>query len=185
MNVVKYIVGDATSPQGDGNKLIIHICNDINAWGAGFVLALSKKWPETKKRYHEWYKKMGKLDLGTIQTVQVEKDIAVINMIGQRGIKSNNGKPPIRYTAIEQCLSKVGDLAIKYNASVHGPRFGAGLAGGDWSTIEKIIYDKLCVRDIKVTIYDLPDGPSFIKPPSSTNLGPIGAVDPLEDIFGD
>lgn len=180
MTNIKYVVGDATNPIGDGNKLIIHVCNDINAWGAGFVLALSKKWPETKKRYHEWHKKYGKLELGNIQAVQVEKDIAVINMIGQNGIQSKNGKPPIRYGAIDKCLSKVGDLAIKYNASVHGPRFGAGLAGGDWSFIEKLIHDHLCLRHIPVTIYDLPDGPSFVKQPHSTNLGPSN---PLDDLF--
>jgi O-acetyl-ADP-ribose deacetylase (regulator of RNase III) len=39
-----YMTGDATAPVGEGQKLIVHVCNDIGAWGAGFVLALSKRW---------------------------------------------------------------------------------------------------------------------------------------------
>lgn len=49
---IKYIIGDATEPQGEGNKIIVHCCNNIGGWGAGFVLSLSKKWlePGSKER---------------------------------------------------------------------------------------------------------------------------------------
>jgi hypothetical protein len=33
---------------------------------------------------------------------------------------------------------------------------GAGLAGGDWSVIEKMIQEELCDWGIPVTVYDLP-----------------------------
>jgi len=46
-------------------------------------------------------------------------------------------------------------MALKYKASVHGPRFGAGLAKGDWNTIEQLIIENLCKKDIDVYIYDL------------------------------
>lgn len=174
---IQYVVGDATKPQGLGNKLIIHVCNDVNAWGAGFVVALSKKWPETKKRYHAWYKKNEKLELGTIQAVQVEKDIVVVNMIGQRDIKTVDGVPPIRYGAIDRCLSKVSDLAIQYNTSIHAPKFGAGLAGGDWNFIEKLIKDHLCLRDIEVTIYEWEPTAQTVKTAIAYDH------DPLEDLF--
>jgi len=36
--MITYLVGDATQPQGEGVKVIAHICNDIGAWGAGFVI---------------------------------------------------------------------------------------------------------------------------------------------------
>ncbi len=41
---INYVKGDATAPIGIGNKIIVHICNDIGRWGKGFVMALSKKW---------------------------------------------------------------------------------------------------------------------------------------------
>ncbi len=40
-------------------------------------------------------------------------------------------------------------------ASVHMPRIGAGLAGGDWREIEQIILDELAAHDLDITIYDL------------------------------
>ncbi len=41
---IKYITGDATNPEADGLRIIVHVCNDIGGWGRGFVLALSNKW---------------------------------------------------------------------------------------------------------------------------------------------
>jgi hypothetical protein len=34
---INFIVGDATTPIGDGLKIIVHVCNDIGGWGRGFV----------------------------------------------------------------------------------------------------------------------------------------------------
>ncbi len=152
---ITYIKGDATSPKQDGNKIIIHVCNDIGGWGRGFVLALSKKWKEPELEYKNWYKSRIRFELGEVQFVQVESDLWVANMIGQRGIKrSKNGTPPIRYEAVETALNKVAAKAKELNASVHAPRFGAGLAGGDWNKIEPLIIDNLCLENIEVTVYD-------------------------------
>lgn len=41
-------------------------------------------------------------------------------------------------------------------ATVHAPRFGAGLAGGDWTIIERLIQEYLTDGTREVTIYDLP-----------------------------
>ncbi|XXU05921.1 hypothetical protein WMF40_38440 [Sorangium sp. So ce854] len=51
MNVIDYRTGDATEPAGAGPRIICHVCNDIGGWGRGFVVALSKKWPEPEARY--------------------------------------------------------------------------------------------------------------------------------------
>jgi hypothetical protein len=40
---LRYIVGDATAPE-DRPAVIAHVCNDVEAWGKGFVLALSRRW---------------------------------------------------------------------------------------------------------------------------------------------
>lgn len=40
---IHYLKGDATNPVGPGPKIIAHICNDIAAWGKGFVLAVSMR----------------------------------------------------------------------------------------------------------------------------------------------
>jgi O-acetyl-ADP-ribose deacetylase (regulator of RNase III) len=160
---IKYVQGDATSPSGDGKKLIIHVCNDIGAWGAGFVLAISKKWPQPETNYKSWRKKSqpgqgdSEFKLGNIQIVKVEDDVYVVNMIGQRGIRTKKGVPPVRYDAIEECLKKVALVAKSINASIHAPKFGAGLAGGDWTIIEKLIEKHLCDENLDVTVYEFED----------------------------
>ncbi len=52
---INYVVGDATQPIGEGPKIIVHVCNDVGAWGCGFVLALSERWPVTEQRYRAWH----------------------------------------------------------------------------------------------------------------------------------
>jgi O-acetyl-ADP-ribose deacetylase (regulator of RNase III) len=46
MKPIEYVQGDATRPQGPGNKIIVHICNDVGGWGKGFVLTLAGVNPE-------------------------------------------------------------------------------------------------------------------------------------------
>jgi len=151
MNTINYVKGDATSPQGEGLKIIPHICNNIGAWGAGFVMALSRKWSEPERVYRA--KK--NYSLGDVDLVLVEKDIFVANMIAQNDIVSNlrtGQKAPIRYYALVEALEKVNKFAKENNGSIHAPMFGAGLAGGDWDKIEDIIRR---VTTVPVTIYKL------------------------------
>ena len=152
-----YQIGDATNPQTQGNKLIVHCCNDIGAWGKGFVVAISKRWPKAEKAYREWYKDRNDNDfaLGEVQFVQVQTDIWVANLIGQHGIASKQNPFPIRYGAIEQGLDKVADFAIVNQCSVHMPRIGCGLAGGNWQQIASIIEQTLIKKGLCVTVYDL------------------------------
>ncbi|MDU1892957.1 MAG: macro domain-containing protein [Dysgonomonas sp.] len=157
MSTIKYLKGDATSPQASGIKIIAHISNDIGGWGKGFVLAISKRWPEPEKAFRQWHRERAKNDfaLGNIQIVQVETYIYVANMLGQRGIKMGRSTGvPVRYDAIESCLEKLAKEAVRLGASVHMPRIGCGLAGGKWSEIEPLIEKTLLENDIEVYIYD-------------------------------
>ena len=156
MKKIKYLKGEATSPQAKGSKIIAHICNDIGGWGKGFVLAISKRWEEPEQEYRKWHRTRNKNDfrLGAIQMIKVEKYIWVANMVGQRGIKRGSKGVPIRYEAVEECLNKLIVEAIKIDASVHIPRIGCGLAGGKWEKIEPLIIENLCKNDIEVFVYD-------------------------------
>ena len=152
---IEYIKGDATNPVGQGNKIIVHVCNDVGGWGKGFVMAISNKWKEPEQQYREWFKSQKDFALGEVQYVKVADDTWVANMIGQRDIKKDNdGNPPIRYEAISRGLEKLSVFAEEKNASVHMPRIGCGLAGGTWDKIEPIINANLSEKDIDVTVYD-------------------------------
>ena len=51
---ITYQIGDATRPIGDGPKIIAHVCNDAGGWGKGFVVAVSRRWPQSGQRYPGW-----------------------------------------------------------------------------------------------------------------------------------
>jgi len=161
-DLLNFVKGDATRPQGDGPKLIVHVCNNIGAWGAGFVMAISRRWPEPEAAYRGWYGVRDthpetRFGLGSIQHVKVEDDLYVVNMVAQhsiRGRDTSSHGPPLRYPALRQCLQKVVQLAQTQQASVHMPRIGCGLAGGMWEHVQDIIEETLVLGGVKTTVYD-------------------------------
>ncbi|MET8289093.1 macro domain-containing protein [Streptomyces sp. NPDC048448] len=156
MSGITYVRGDATVPSVKGVKLIAHVCNDIGGWGKGFVLALSRRWPEPEKAYRAWHRGRAHNDfgLGAAQFVQVERHVWVANLIGQRGIRTGSKGVPVRYEAIDAALGRLAEQAVALEASVHMPRIGCGLAGGTWSRVEPLITQRLVQRGIAVTVYD-------------------------------
>lgn len=156
---IHYTVGDATMPSTSGHAIIAHVCNDIGGWGAGFVLALSKRWKQPEVQYRQWHRDGTSASppfaLGEVQFVHVSETTVVANMIGQHGIRGNGKLPPIRYEAVDRALGRVGEEALKMGAGVHMPRIGCGLAGGTWDRIEPLILSHLSNRGIAVVVYDL------------------------------
>lgn len=155
---IKYVQGDATLPQGDGRKIIGHVCNDAGAWGSGFVLSLSKRDRNPEREYRKWF--MGDYGdweprLGEIQLVSY--DVAnqpltwVCNMIAQE-LRPVAGIP-LKTWALRHCLAKLNVQAKFGCVSVHMPRIGCGLGGAVWSDVEPIIASTL--TDCEVTVYDL------------------------------
>ncbi len=149
--MITYLTGDATEPVKKP-ALIMHVCNDIGAWGRGFVLALSKRWPDPERRYRGIGDHSIKGLLGCTQIVPVEGGVAVANMIAQHNVAAVHGRPPIRYEALATCLSHIA--VAEPGSSVHCPRIGCGLAGGSWSVVEPLI--EFYLKDREVYVYDLP-----------------------------
>jgi hypothetical protein len=167
---ITYLNGDATKPTLSKGEtgLLVHICNDVGGFGKGFVLAVSKRWPAPEKAYREWFRAKthptwGSFELGNIQIIQVSPQLSVVNMLAQQGYGKHNtnlhrtveadSKPPINYEALEKCLTKVALSARVNGASIHGPRFGCGLAGSNWGLVGPIVERTL--DGIDVSIYDL------------------------------
>jgi O-acetyl-ADP-ribose deacetylase (regulator of RNase III) len=152
---IKYLKGDATQPVGPGNKIIVHVCNDVGVWGKGFVMAISKKWKVPEMNYREWAKSGQDFDLGEVRFVQVEQTIWIANLIGQHDIKrGKDGTPPVRYGAIRKGLAKVSVFAREIIASVHMPRIGCGLAGGTWDQVEPALTHELTGMGVETVVYD-------------------------------
>lgn len=165
---ITYTTGDATDPQGEGQKIIAHICNDEGKWGSGFVVALSHRNRIAEHAYRTWYRTNlagfytetsgGPFGLGQMQMVNFADNVWVANMIAQRGIRHSPSAPrAVDYDALRAALDKVAAYATRGlgGASVHMPRIGCGLGGGTWDEIEPIIQNTLIPYGIPVTVYDL------------------------------
>jgi len=154
---IRYVTGDATAPVGDDPKVIVHVCNDLGKWGKGFVLAVSRRWKDPERVYKVAFSAAPTPVLGDVQFVAVTEALTVANLIGQHGVATRTTKtPPVRYEAIRDGLEKIAAHARARAASVHMPRIGCGLAGGEWSRIEPLIEETLLASDVDVTVYDWP-----------------------------
>jgi hypothetical protein len=202
-NQIIYRIGDATMPFVSANSsdvtvaptdiIIPHICNDLGKWGAGFVLALSRRYPEPEAAYRHWFSSGSNhlpflsearhepFELGYTQFVPVvlpspnftsadnlaqAPRLWVANMLAQHGVANRNRsrlpqQPPIRYPELQCCLAQVGEFARGLIAagsstvSTQMPRIGAGLGGGNWEIIVKLIEQELVCHGIEVTVFDL------------------------------
>lgn len=145
--------GDATKPQGKGNKLIAQVVNTSASLGAGFGKALSKNYPEVKEALAKWKDRKKDFQLGRTQLVQVKDDTYVLQMLAQKGLFPKYGEIPLQYTCLQQCLADLRKHSLELEADVYMPLIGAGHAKGNWEIIEGLIYAELVNHDIKVTIY--------------------------------
>lgn len=150
---VIYKKGDATNPQ-EQNVVIAHGCNNKGAWGAGFVIPLGNKYPAAKVGYHQWDHK----ELGSIQLIRVNPNVHVCNMVTQILGTMDGWLIPFRYQSFAECLIRLRQKMLqKELKTLVMPRVGAGLAGGNWQTIELIINKVFDKTDIRVIIYDRPE----------------------------
>jgi hypothetical protein len=137
----------------DHPVMIPHVCNNIGAWGSGFVVPLGQKYPESRKAYLE-LAKIQTLFLGETHFVKVTPNVVVANMVAQTGVSRTIRA--LRYPALVKCMQQVAEEALKIpNCQIHTPLFGAGLAGGNWLFIEELIKDCWEEQGILVNVHYL------------------------------
>jgi len=156
-----YVSGDATKPSQPGVQVLVHVCNDVGAWGKGFVIAVDKLSKEPKEYYLRQAKYGKNFKLGQVQWTFVHPQFAVVNMIAQHGLRSGSNPKPIDERALYRCLKKVDTACAALicdtddkRLSIHMPKIGAGLGGGDWDFIEGVV--DLALSRWRVFVYTLP-----------------------------
>lgn len=153
MKEIQYIQGDifAHNEFIPGPRFILHQCNNKGGWGRGFVLEISKRWAEPERVYRE----RNSYPLGDFDIVKVEDDpkTYIVNIIGQEGY-GNSARTGIIYTRLEALEKAFKELSgiLPENAIVHCPKLGAGLAGGDWNEIAKLL--QLIQRPVTVFVLE-------------------------------
>lgn len=121
--------------------IIIHGCNCFCTMGAGIAKTIKQKFPEAYSADLQT-KKGDKSKLGGISWAKVKTkngDLIVVNGYTQYNFRGRGRKAD--YEAIREVFKEVKEkfagLRIGY------PAIGAGLAGGSWSVISKIIDEEL------------------------------------------
>ena len=167
---INYVVGNAIEPIGDSNKLVVHCCNALGFMGAGIAAAIRQKWPHVYKDYSKFCKKSEDYPsclLGEVQFVKAEDGIVIANIIGQNDcgptIIGDVSIPPVDYRALEVGFAKIKKSIIEGQrkspdakvVTIHMPRIGCGLAGGEWGFIELILDSVFGNTNWEITVYDL------------------------------
>ena len=163
------IIRDRVNSKENGATIFVpHVCNNIDLFDAGFAGQVAKEYPSVKTDYHLLGKNFLQKNLGHCQTIKVFEEpqyrhkLYFVNMISQNGVKGFNNQRPLNYLALAQSMNKLaqiiymntGFLDKSENIEIHAPKFGSGLAGGNWNFISELISD--IWGKFFVTIYNYP-----------------------------
>ncbi len=147
MTTTKFVEGDLFAALDRNKKILLpHVCNNVGAFGAGFVVPLGRAFPVVRNEYLAGY---SNFSLGDTQFVKVDENLTVCNMIAQ----TLGGMRPLFYNKLVSCMEEVAQRAVDTDAEIVCPAFGGGLAGGYFKFIEQLIEDCWCKRSIPVTVY--------------------------------
>lgn len=142
MEIVK---GDAIEILMDGEAdVALSVCNCFCTMGAGFAKSVKENFPEVYEMDLQTtkgdYNKLG--TIGLVDVVRGARKFIVVNMYGQYHFGSGL---QVNYSALRLCLNKVTKM-LDPKLTICYPKIGAGLAGGDWDVISKIIDKELSGR---------------------------------------
>jgi O-acetyl-ADP-ribose deacetylase (regulator of RNase III) len=146
---MKYITGDLIELAQRGEfDVMVHGCNCFCRMGSGIAAKVKEVFP------HAWHVDQQTLcgdrdKLGTI-TVSKRSGPIIVNAYTQFNY-GYDGKRYLRYKAVRSAFNlifeKFGDKRIGI------PKIGAGLAGGDWSKISRIIDEEMEGVDLTCVEY--------------------------------
>lgn len=136
--------------------IIAHGCNAAGGFASGVAGQVAHLFPNVKRAYHDKHKSDG-LRLGDIQVVAVNNGPPtlqyIVNMITQEKYGRETGVTYVSYPAIELGMTTLLRFAEGAELSVAIPRIGAGLGGGKWDKILKIIRDVVSQYNVELEIW--------------------------------
>ena len=155
MNVIK---GDLIKLAKEGRfDVIVHGCNCFNTMGSDIAKQIKLNFPQaysvdmTTKAGDE--EKLGYFTFCTV-TLDNEENLIVVNAYTQYNYGTD--KIQVHYYAVRDVFHRLAGWLPKH-FRIGYPKIGAGLAGGDWDTIAKIIDEELKGHNHTLVEYD-PEG---------------------------
>ncbi|MFY7886674.1 MAG: hypothetical protein ACOVOV_17720 [Dolichospermum sp.] len=165
------IEGDLIKLAKEGTfDVITHGCNCLSNMGAGIAPQMAKAFGVDKFQMELWGPTIGKLGCIDYETFVIgqnaiwsledadnklgEPELAVVNSYTQYRYGKNHTdgvSKPLDYEALTLCMRKINTTFSGKHIGL--PKIGAGLAGGDWNKIKKIIQTELKDMKVSVVIY--------------------------------
>lgn len=131
--------------------VVLHSCNCFHTMGAGVARQLREAYPEVYLADYHSTKYADRGKMGTYSKADIGGTV-VLNCYAQYDYDAT--KKPFDYDAFRKVLVNV---KREYSGKKIGmPMIGAGLAGGDWKEISKIIREELDGEDVTVVCLELP-----------------------------
>ena len=156
--MLKYKVGCLIKAAKDEVFVIAHQCNCFCAMGAGIAPLIAEEFPEAERVDDDTI--VGdKSKLGSF-THHYDDFYAVdiFNLYGQYAPSTSSVATD--YTALRSSLKGMANWMLETNEvyetsrTIGLPKIGAGLGGGDWGIISKIIEEELAQFDVTIYVLD-------------------------------
>lgn len=134
--------------------IIAHGCNAQGVMGSGVAKAIRKAYPKAYADYLHKYETDG-LKLGDIvwsythNKPDLPAEFLPTRLIANCITQQHYGKDRkvyVNYEAIQTCMRQIDFINRAWYDSIQKvamPKIGAGLGGGDWSVISKIIEEEI------------------------------------------
>ena len=147
---MKITQGDLIKKAKDGEfDLITHGCNCFCEMGAGIAKRIKREFPGAYLADKQT-SKGDRRKLGTCSFAEIEnRHLIVVNAYTQFDFRGRGVK--VDYDAVRSCMNWIKKNFPGRKMGI--PKIGAGLAGGDWDTIAKIIEDELGDEDVTLVEY--------------------------------
>jgi O-acetyl-ADP-ribose deacetylase (regulator of RNase III) len=153
-NDINYCKGDASKP-AIAPCIIAHIVNDQGGWGAGFTGSIATTFGSAPgNHYKKTFREQSIAgNRNGFCAIWNGPNVEIIHMFAQRGYVDANNQMPLNMNDLDTCLAIMFSYAHKKDLTVHMPRIGAGLGGGDWNRIEELINNHR--NEVPTYVYDL------------------------------
>ena len=161
--MISYVDGDVTDVETirkhtpEGRVIIPHVLTLSGGFGAGVAGSIATRWPDVRRGWLQFLDESqakraeGERLMGSVLILPAEEGIYIANMAAQRGFRHSKNPVPLDYDALRNGLAFIRGLPWP-DVSVHMPKVGCGLAGGDWDKVEPIVSETL--KDMKVYVYN-------------------------------
>lgn len=147
--MIVYKKGDVLA---SAEQRIAHGCNCSGGFGSGFAKAVAERYPDIRASYLVRFNSVG-WRLGDVQIIGVGDGSGreIANCATQQRYGRPEDGPYVSYTAIRDVIRDLASSSWRGGFAM--PKIGAGLAGGNWDIISKIIEEES--GDVEVRVYEL------------------------------